>query len=288
MKLMLLIPIFFLGAVTISFAQIKNPQTASIKIAGNCEECKAAIEKSVYKKNWAKASWSNDSKIAAITYDSKKTNINTILKNIALAGYDNESFLAPDVAYNKLPACCKYDRTKKVAIKKIPIKDSAIAINNHDTHPTADTLKPVQEINQLQAIFTNYFSLKDALIKTDAGMAAAQANKLLSALNDVKMETLKMDEHMAWMKVEKDLKTNSQRIVSSKKIEQQRMNFSTLSTNMYLLVKASKLTDAIYYQNCPMYNNNKGANWLSKELAIKNPYYGSMMLTCGSTIETIK
>jgi len=36
-----------------------------------------------------------------------------------------------------------------------------------------------------------------------------------------------------------------------------------------------------------MYNNGKGANWLSKEEAVKNPYYGSQMLTCGSVQETI-
>jgi hypothetical protein len=37
-----------------------------------------------------------------------------------------------------------------------------------------------------------------------------------------------------------------------------------------------------------MYNDGKGANWLSKESAIKNPYYGSQMLSCGKTVETIK
>jgi hypothetical protein len=37
-----------------------------------------------------------------------------------------------------------------------------------------------------------------------------------------------------------------------------------------------------------MANDGKGADWLSKENAVKNPYYGSMMLTCGKTVETIK
>jgi hypothetical protein len=37
-----------------------------------------------------------------------------------------------------------------------------------------------------------------------------------------------------------------------------------------------------------MYNNGKGADWLSKEKEIKNPYYGSQMLNCGSVEETIK
>jgi len=37
-----------------------------------------------------------------------------------------------------------------------------------------------------------------------------------------------------------------------------------------------------------MDNDGKGANWLSKESSIKNPYYGSKMMRCGSTVETIK
>ena len=53
-------------------------------------------------------------------------------------------------------------------------------------------------------------------------------------------------------------------------------------------MKASKLKNAIYYQHCPMANDGKGANWLSKEEEIKNPYFGSMMLSCGKTIETLK
>ncbi|RYF82932.1 MAG: DUF3347 domain-containing protein, partial [Chitinophagaceae bacterium] len=35
---------------------------------------------------------------------------------------------------------------------------------------------------------------------------------------------------------------------------------------------------------CPM----KKALWLSNEKAIKNPYYGSAMLTCGKVTETIE
>lgn len=33
---------------------------------------------------------------------------------------------------------------------------------------------------------------------------------------------------------------------------------------------------------CPMVNNNKGAHWVQKEGKINNPYFGSMMLRCGS------
>jgi hypothetical protein len=37
----------------------------------------------------------------------------------------------------------------------------------------------------------------------------------------------------------------------------------------------------LYQAYCPMYNNNKGAQWLSVTKEIKNPYYGSKMMDCG-------
>jgi hypothetical protein len=36
-----------------------------------------------------------------------------------------------------------------------------------------------------------------------------------------------------------------------------------------------------------MANNNKGALWLSEVKEIKNPYFGSKMLTCGSVKKQI-
>ena len=57
---------------------------------------------------------------------------------------------------------------------------------------------------------------------------------------------------------------------------------------MYVLIKNTNPEIIIYYQYCPMYNGGKGANWLSKENIIKNPYFGDQMLTCGITIETIR
>ena len=61
----------------------------------------------------------------------------------------------------------------------------------------------------------------------------------------------------------------------------------SLSKNMYASIKVSKQETPTYYHHCSMANNGKGADWLSKENAIKNPYYGSQMLSCGKTIETI-
>lgn len=263
-------------------AKIKNAKTENVKIYGNCEMCEKTIEAAGTLKKVAKVDWNKDSKIATITYDSTKTNQDEILKRIALAGYDSDKFLAPDDVYSKLAVCCQYERVKKTAIV------STAVIEDHPMHNQENVVETKQEVNQLKTIFENYFALKDALVKTDGKSASTLAKELLGKINAVKMDKLSSEEHTVWMKVLSNLKSNIEKISATTRVEKQRITFMDLSANFYDLLKVSKQDDAIYYQNCPMYNDGKGANWLSKENAVKNPYYGSQMLTCGKTVETIK
>jgi Cu(I)/Ag(I) efflux system membrane fusion protein len=48
------------------------------------------------------------------------------------------------------------------------------------------------------------------------------------------------------------------------------------------------LATPIYVQHCPMADSNKGADWLSKEKEILNPYFGQKMLGCGEITKTIQ
>ncbi len=281
----LIIATTLLLSLTNCEAQIKNSKTESVKIYGNCGMCEKTIEKAGNINKIAKVDWDTDTKMALLTYDSQKTNPDEILKRIALAGYDSDTFLAPDDIYSKLPECCQYDRVAKGPVKE-EIK-SETATENHSNHDGSSSTE-AQDKNQLNTLFDTYFLVKNALVKSDGNSAKTNATELLSAINAVEMEKLEADVHIIWMKVEKNLKNDSKSISETKDIKIQRDYFDTLSVNMYELIKTSKQETPVYYQNCPMANDGKGANWLSKENAIKNPYYGSMMLTCGKTIETIK
>jgi copper chaperone CopZ len=263
-------------------AQIKNAKTESVKIYGNCEMCEKTIETAGSVKKIANVDWNKDTKMATITYDSTKTNQDEILKRIALAGYDSDKFLAPDDVYSKLAGCCQYERVNKTAIV------STAVIEDHSMHNQENVVETKQEVNQLKTIFESYFALKDALVKSDGKLVSTLAKDVLANINSVKMEKLSSEEHTVWMKVMSSLKSNTEKIAATTIIEKQRVVFMDLSANFYALLKVSKQDYSIYYQNCPMYNDGKGANWLSKENAVKNPYYGSQMLTCGKTVETIK
>ena len=150
------------------------------------------------------------------------------------------------------------------------------------------TLGATQTENQLKPVFDHYFDLKDALVKTDAKSAAAKSEFLLASIAAVKMGNLKKEEHAVWMKVMKQLNADAKSISATKDIKKQRAAFNALSKNIHDLIKVSKKSSPVYYQYCPMANNGQGANWLSREKAIQNPYYGSKMMTCGSVTETLK
>jgi copper chaperone CopZ len=284
----ILVAITALLSFTACEAQIKNAKTETVKIYGNCGMCEETIEKAGNLKKIAKVDWNKDAKLATITYDAKKTNQDAILKRIALSGYDSDKFLAPDNAYSNLPGCCQYDREAKVAVKTESKTDIvAEERSNQANHIEAPKVE-VQETNQLKAVFDNYFAVKDALVKTDGNTASTKAKEMLSAINAVKMDKLEMDIHMVWMKVANNLKEDTEHISETKDAKHQRDHFITLSKSMYDLIKVSKQETPTYYQHCPMANDGKGANWLSKENVVKNPYYGSMMLSCGKVVETIK
>lgn len=283
----ILVTITVLLSINTSNAQIKNAITENVKIYGNCEMCKNRIDKAGSIKKIAKVNWDENTKMAVVTYDSKKTNQDEILKRIALVGHDSDTFLAPNSTYAKLPGCCQYERvalvrsggTTTADIKTEMVKETT-KINLSNNSMTNNN----QTVNPLTPIFDNYFLLKDALVKTDGKMASEKATIMLFSINAVKMETLEMEVHTVWMKVLKDLTANAKSISETQDIEKQRSVFDSLSKEVYELIKVAKPTEAVYYQYCPM----KKTNWLSKENTIKNPYFGSMMLSCGSVVETIK
>ena len=282
---------------TLAFnAQTKNQKTETVKIYGNCGMCENTIEKAGNMKNQANVDWDKETKMATISFDSLKTSKEEILKRIALAGYDSDIFLAPNDTYSSLAGCCQYERAEKIAAKLDESKmdmvmDMDMVTNDHSEHSnnmtemqdTSDS-ELAKQTNPLSAVFHSYFALKDVLVKTDGATASTNAKKLLTAINDVKIDKLSMDVHMVWMKLVNDLKKDVQKISETQNIENQRTSFKSLSKNVYEILKLSKTSETIYYQYCPM----QDANWLSKEETIKNPYYGSQMLSCGKTVETIE
>ena len=90
-----------------SFAQAVTEQ---FLVKGNCNMCKARIETTATKAGAISANWSAETQTLTMVLDESKVTCDTILKQVAEAGHDNEKYKAPDGVYKSLPACCLYTR----------------------------------------------------------------------------------------------------------------------------------------------------------------------------------
>jgi len=136
----------------------------------------------------------------------------------------------------------------------------------------------------LSSILTAYYEIKDALVAGDAKAVASAAGGMLKAINGVDMTALAPKDHQAFMALQDKLAYDSRHISESSDINHQREHFTSLSANLFKLAKQARLSDQpIYEDYCPM----KKAYWLSSDAAIKNPYFGSKMLTCGKVSTTL-
>jgi copper chaperone CopZ len=274
-------------------AQMKNARTVTVHVNGDCEMCERTIEKVAYVKGEAEADWDVDAKTARISYDSTRTTLDAVLKRIAHAGYDSEQYLAPDAAYAALPGCCQYQRTDKhVAVGTVTEEHAhhGTAHEHGSVVATTDTIEVPPPVNpktdQFNALFTAYFALKDALVASDATTAAVHGGAFAAAVKAVQMERMGPDLHGTWMQMMEPLAIVGEGIASKTDIDVQRKAFTELTAPLLALVKVAPRAEPVYYDHCPMYEG--GAYWLSQEKPIKNPFYGSMMLTCGSVKETLQ
>ena len=126
-------------------------------------------------------------------------------------------------------------------------------------------------------LLTLYYDIKDALVSGNANAASAKAEDFVKTMAILDINAINEASREALLK-------DATHISESKDIKHQREHFAPFSDNMITLAKTVKLSTApVYQQYCPM----KKASWLSNQQGIKNPYYGSAMLTCGSVKATL-
>jgi hypothetical protein len=136
---------------------------------------------------------------------------------------------------------------------------------------------------------TAYLQLKNALTVDDGKEAAVAGKQLQNAMVKLNNASFAAEQKKVYDEVQADIKEHAEHIGdNASNIEHQREHFDMVSKDMYDLVKVLKPTQTLYLDNCPMYNDNKGANWLSEVKEIKNPYLGKKMSNCGVVKEEIK
>lgn len=130
------------------------------------------------------------------------------------------------------------------------------------------------------AIIDGYFHIKNALVKDNKDEAAEGGRIMLTAFSTFDMTQLTDAQHKEFMEIVENSTEHAEHIIKSP-IDHQREHFVELSNDLNDLITLLGTDKTLYEDFCPMYNNNKGAIWLSETKEIKNPYFGSKMLTCG-------
>ncbi len=230
--------------------------------------------------------------LVSCNHKTKETENNTSVNS-------NEIFacpMHPEVTGKKGEDCskCGMELTEPVA------QSEKVHNHNDGTHEHKDTTKiPVNENEKkvvetkmattsfsINEIVTSYLKIKNSLTKDDSNGASNAGKNLFKILNTTDTNNLTSNQKKDYLKIVNDAKQNTEHIKNnSGKIEHQRERFAMLSKNMNDLIKMFGTKQKLYQDYCPMYNDGKGGFWISEIKEIKNPYYGSEMLNCG-TIKT--
>jgi len=166
--------------------------------------------------------------------------------------------------------------------------------HNHDENKPSDlNVSPTPISKQakaaLQPLYDGYFKLENALVVDDQDLAKKSTENIKTILSKIDMALFTGESHAIWMQHSSTLSNILQHAGDMGGIAELRKTFQSISNTMIILTKSfDPLPEAIYVQHCPMADQNKGADWLSKIKEIRNPYFGQAMLTCGEITSVIE
>ncbi len=179
--------------------------------------------------------------------------------------------------------------------KSMMNEDGGKTMTGHEGHtgvstqgePTTTSMKmeiPKEVQKDFMSIIDLYIDVKDALVASNPEKASSSSKVAIISLKKINEGDLdKMTKGHLNEIVEKFTK-----ISNTSDIVIQREHFINLSENMISIsTNLKEIPNTLFVQNCPMANKNKGADWLSWEKEIRNPYYGEAMLTCGEVKQVI-
>lgn len=141
-------------------------------VKGNCESCKARIEKAAKDAGADSAEWSAEKQMVTLNFDPKKTSSDKILKKIADVGHDNEKYKSSDNTYKNLPACCLYDREIPFgeANPKVHLEEGTTAEHtDHIDHNAANENHEDHE-KSIESVTVSGTKGSTVLSKKDAGL----------------------------------------------------------------------------------------------------------------------
>lgn len=147
--------------------------------------------------------------------------------------------------------------------------------------PVGDVEAMTADAGGFEGLMSDYMDVKNALFNDNFEKAKQEAKDLQEQLKSLEGESLTAQQ-------QQEIQSSVSGLAGANDIESQRQSFAMLSKQLYSLAHGKEFAGkTLYWQQCPMAMNNKGANWLSYEEEIQNPFMGQSMPKCGSVEETI-
>ncbi len=141
----------------------------------------------------------------------------------------------------------------------------------------------------LQLLFPEYLELKDALVADNLEAGKLSAGRLAGLIDGVDIKLLEKEAHAVWQEHRRTSGKILKELGKAPDIGIARQAFRRLSDRFIMLAASfGPFGQVLYIQHCPMANNDKGADWISGEKEIRNPYFGESMISCGYIISEVK
>jgi membrane fusion protein, copper/silver efflux system len=168
--------------------------------------------------------------------------------------------------------------------------DAAAQLAGKPSMMNQETASAVQDYPKVTKLVSLYITLKDALVSDNFDLAKSRVNEIESLLATVNMRQFTAKDHEEWMKNGPGIKELIHKMTAAKTIGDLRQDFKALSEAIIQVARyfGGPAGATLYVEHCPMADGNLGADWLSMDREIKNPYFGSAMLTCGEVTDEIK
>lgn len=167
------------------------------------------------------------------------------------------------------------------------------AIDNEKTSPPEIAVAPALHIpkvfqKQLSGILPPYFQLSQALFSGNTEAVRSATSRVTKYLGEVDMSILSGPSHMVWMKTQSQLSNNLATLSAASNLAAQRQAFGELSKVMVqTITQFGPFGETTVYQmHCSMALKGQGADWLSPQTEIWNPYFGDDMPNCGEMLKT--
>lgn len=177
-----------------------------------------------------------------------------------------------------IDAAAQLNNSTSMMNRMVEVKDEG----QGDFLPDFTEVTPEAFKLQVEEIIAAYIAVKDALVDTDSETAQAKSAELAEALNQADRTLLPAEALEYWMQEFAVMNGHNKMLGNTNLVEEQRIQFDLISQALIDVVKVFGLVgQTVYVQYCPMAFDDEGADWLSMEEDILNPYFGDKMLRCG-------